>query len=174
MYIFTSKRLGFRDWKASDAPKLHTINSDKEVMEFFPSFPSKEDTIDFVKRMQFQFKTKGYCYFATDCLDTKEFIGFIGLSYQTYKAPFTPYIDIGWRIEKKHWNKGFATEGAKACLNYAFENLKVESIYAIAPKINKKSEAIMRKIGMQKIVEFKHPKLAENKLLEECIVYKIE
>ena len=172
-YIFTSKRLGFRNWKNSDFTKMAEINSDKEVMKFFPKIPSETETIAFIKRMQQQFTEKRFCYFAVDTLKNNEFIGFIGLSEQNYKSDFTPCVDIGWRLNQKYWNKGFATEGAKKCLEYAFTILKLTEVYAVAPKINTISENVMKKIGLKKVKTFEHPLLLEFKNLKDCVLYKI-
>lgn len=171
-YIFTSERLGFRNWNLTDIDKMHEINSDEKVMEFFPSIPTKEQTKEFIERMQNLFANKGFCYFAVDKLEDNEFIGFIGLSEQTYKADFTPCIDIGWRIKSSEWNKGFASEGAKKCLEYALNDLKVKNIYSIAPKINTKSEHIMTKIGLKKQYEFEHSLLTNFEKLKTCLLYK--
>jgi RimJ/RimL family protein N-acetyltransferase len=83
--------------------------------------------------------------FRVDKLENNEFIGFIGLSEKSFEAEFTPCIDIGWRLSSEEWNKGYATEGAKRCLEYANEVLKLEKIVSIAPKINVKSERVMEK-----------------------------
>ena len=173
-YLFTSARLGFRNWRLGDIDKMHEINSDEKVMEFFPCIPTKEQTTEFIERMKKQFEDKGFCYFAVDKLEDNDFIGFIGLSEQTYDADFTPCIDIGWRIKSSEWNKGFATEGAKRCLSYASDNLKLEKIYSIAPKINIRSEHIMSKIGLKKQYEFEHPLLANDERLKYCVLYKTE
>ena len=173
-YIFTSARLGFRNWDFADIDKMHEINSDEKVMEFFPYIPTKEQTAEFVKRMKKQFEGKGFCYFAVDKLEDNEFIGFIGLSEQTYKADFTPCIDIGWRIKSSEWNKGFASEGAKKCLDYALNDLKLEKVYSIAPKINTKSEHIMIKIGLKKQYEFEHTLLTNTERLKTCVLYVTE
>jgi RimJ/RimL family protein N-acetyltransferase len=148
------------------------INSDEKVMEFFPGVLTRQQTTEFVERMKTQFADKGFCYFAVDKLEDKKFIGFIGLSEQTYKAAFTPCIDIGWRIKSSEWNKGFATEGAKKCLDYALNELRIKEIFSVAPKINIKSEHVMRKIGLKKQYEFKHPLLTNNERLETCVLFK--
>ncbi|MEZ4912178.1 MAG: GNAT family N-acetyltransferase [Saprospiraceae bacterium] len=145
-YLFSSDRLGFRNWCNADIDKMHEINSDEEVMEFFPYIPNREQTTEFVKRMQRQYQDKGFCYFAVEKLDDSAFIGFIGLSEQTFISDFTPCIDIGWRICREEWNQGLATEGARKCLDYGINTLKIDKIYSIAPKINIKSERIMIKI----------------------------
>jgi len=173
-YIFTSERLGFRNWNLSDIDKMHEINSDEKVMEFFPSVSTKQQTNEFVERMIKQFEDRGFCYFAVDKLEDNGFIGFIGLSEQTYKSNFTPCVDIGWRIKSSEWNKGFATEGAERCLDYALNDLKLENVHAIAPKINIKSEHIMTKIGLKKQYEFEHPLLTSNDRLKTCVLYKTE
>lgn len=172
-YLFQSKRLGFRNWQESDIEMMAQINSDKDVMEFFPAIQSVKQTRDFVKRMQKQFAEKDFCYFAVDKLEDYRFIGFIGLSEQNYEADFTPCIDIGWRIKREEWGKGFATEGAKRCIDYAFYDLSLKKIYAVAPVVNAKSEHIMKKIGMRKTKEFKHPLLKADKKLQDCVLYEI-
>lgn len=173
-YIFTSARLGFRNWHFADIDKMHEINSDEKVMEFFPGIPTKEQTAEFVERMKKQFEDKKFCYFAVDKLHDSEFIGFIGLSEQTYEADFTPCVDIGWRIKRSEWNNGFATEGAKKCLEYALNDLHLKNVYSVAPKVNTKSEHIMAKIGMKKQYEFEHTLLVNNNRLKTCVLYKTE
>jgi len=171
-YIFKSKRLGFRNWINSDVKKLAKINADKEVMKCFPKTYSEKETLQFIKRMQKQYSKNGYCYFAVDKLIDGEFIGFIGLSEQNYESDFTPCIDIGWRISKKEWNNGFATEGAKQCLLFAKDKLINTKILATAPSININSIAVMKKIGMQKIKTFEHPLLSNDKRLVNCVLYQ--
>ncbi len=171
-YIFQSERLGFRNWLESDLALMSEINADKEVMKYFPKSPTEKETFNFIYRMQKQFVEKGFCYFAVDRLESKEFIGFIGISEQTYEAEFTPCIDIGWRLHRKHWGKGYATEGAKCCLEYAFNDLGLDKIYAIAPKVNAKSESVMKKIGLKKVMEFEHSLLMDVERLKVCVLYK--
>jgi len=142
-------------------------------MKYFPKTLSKKESIDFIKRMQVHFTTFKYCYFAVDILETKEFIGFTGLLHQSFKSEFTPCIDIGWRLKKSTWGKGFATEGAKGCLNYASEHLNLKEIYSIAPISNLNSIEVMKKIGMSYHSKFQHPALLLNAFLKDCVVYHI-
>ncbi len=173
-YIFTSTRLGFRNWKDSDLKSLSKMNANSRVMEYFPTTVNEVETAKFIDRMQTEFTAYGFCYFAVDLLDNNEFIGFIGLSNKTFEADFTPCVDIGWRIDPNYWNKGFATEGALACLNYGFNSLGLNSIVSTAPKINKKSIEVMKKIGMHFVSEFNHPMLLNDPRLKSCVLYKIE
>lgn len=172
-YFFTSQRLGFRNWLDSDLSEMAVINADIEVMEYFPSIQTEDQTHQFINRMQKQFASKGFCYFAVEIIETQEFIGFIGLSEQTYQADFTPCIDIGWRINRNFWGKGYATEGARKVLCFAFEELKIKKILSIASAINTSSENVMKKIGMQKVKVFEHSLLKDNTRLKECVLYEI-
>ena len=151
---------------------MAAINADPDVMEFFPGIKSYEETEAFIVRMQQQYSEKSYCYFAIYTLEEGAFIGFIGLSEQTFKSDFTPCIDIGWRLGKNAWNKGYATEGAKRCLDYAFDVLKIHKVLAVEPKIHIRTEQVMKKIGMNKIREFEHPLLANDERLKKCVLYE--
>ena len=173
-YIFKSERLGFRNWKKNDLKEFAEINSDPEVMEHFPSTLSKKETEALIGRLKNHYDERSYTYFATEILETGELIGFIGLAYQTYKTEFSPATDIGWRLKKIAWGKGYATEGAKRCLEYAFNELKINKVFSICTINNRNSENVMKKIGMTKKEEFKHPELTEYPEYEKCIWYEIK
>lgn len=173
-YLFKSERLGFRNWVDSDIPLMTKISGDSDVMKYFPAIATPKQTADFIARMQRMFLDHGFCYFAVDSLEDKSFIGFIGLCYQNYDVEFAPFIDIGWRLDKNYWEKGLATEGAKNCLEYAFNILNLKSIKSTAPIINNGSISIMEKIGMIKQFEFQHPKLLGNERLINCVCYEIK
>ncbi|UCE70307.1 MAG: GNAT family N-acetyltransferase [Flavobacteriaceae bacterium] len=173
-YLFSSDRLGFRNWMDSDLPDFIRLNADPEVMEYFPRPLTPEETMASMERFQRQFSVKGYTYFAADLLQTGEFIGFIGLSWQDYQAPFTPATDIGWRLLKEFWGKGYATEGAKQCLEFAFENLNLEEVVSVCPATNLRSELVMKKIGMQEMGKFEHPGLLGLPRLNPCVWYELK
>jgi len=172
-YIIKTSRLGLRNWQDSDIENATMMNADMAVMEFFPNIWSRQETEKFIKRMQTHFSEHGFCYFAVDELNTGNFIGFTGLLHQTYQTNFTPFIDIGWRLMPNAWGKGFATEGANACLNYAFHTLNLPTIFAIAPELNLKSQKVMQKIGMTEYAHFIHPKIDPGNPLKKCVAYRI-
>lgn len=171
MYLIKTNRLGLRNWKESDITPMTALNQDEEVMRFFPSTVDYNATSEFVKRMQKHQEDYGFCYFAVDILATGEFIGFIGLCHQTYESPYTPHVDIGWRLARSSWGNGYATEGAKACLDFAFSVMKLDRIYSVATEMNTPSIHVMQKIGMQKIDTFDHPKLLNDDRLRRCVLY---
>ena len=130
-YLFTSERLGFRNWKISDLEEMSVINADVDVMKHFPQTLTKEETAAFIDRQKAHYEKFGYNYFATEVLESGEFIGFIGFSALDFEAEFTPATDIGWRLKKNSWGNGYATEGAKKCLEFAFNELNLEKIILI-------------------------------------------
>lgn len=172
-YIIKTERLGLRNWQTKDIAPAKKMNCNNSVMEFFPSLWSQKQTEDFIQRMRKHFRKHEFCYFAVDELETGKFIGFIGLMHQTYTTLFTPFVDVGWRLIPEAWGKGFATEGAKACLDYAFTKLKLKEVYAIAPELNLKSQRVMGKLGMHKYSNFSHPKIDIENPLRKCVAYKI-
>ena len=173
-YLFTSARLGFRSWSKDDLPEFASLNADAEVMKHFPRVLSESETAEFIHRLQRHFNQHGYCYFATEVIDTGEFIGFIGLAYQEYETAFTPATDIGWRLKRSAWNKGYATEGARRCLDFAFREVELEKVISTCPIKNAKSENVMRKIGMVKKGEFNHPRLSDFPEFERCVWYEMK
>ena len=172
-YIFTSDRLGFRNWSMEDLDEFAAMNSDPEVMEYFPNLLSRQESADFIERLQAHFEQYKYNYFATEILATGELIGFIGLAFQSYETDFTPAVDIGWRLKKSAWGNGFATEGAERCLEYVFIDLNLCKVISTCTEANKKSERLMVKIGLSKQGNFKHPQLVEHPVYINCVWYTI-
>lgn len=173
-YLFTSQRLVFRPWKPDDLDQFAAMNTDPVVMEYFPKPLSRKESAEFLDRLFNHYAKHGYCYFAAEILESREWIGFTGLAYQTYEAAFTPATDIGWRLKRSAWGRGFATEAAKRCLQYAFEDLGLQKVISTCPKQNHRSELVMQKVGMKKAGEFDHPNLQEYPGLQKCVWYEIE
>lgn len=161
-YFFTSDRLGFRNWKDSDLDEFAVMNADEEVMEHFPNTLSRKEVSEFIGRLKAHYDQYGFTYYAVEVLASKEFIGMIGIAQQVYETEYTPAIDIGWRLKKAAWGKGYATEGAQRCLKYAFEKLGIDRIISICVLANRNSEHVMKKIGMKRIGEFDHPQLIDH------------
>lgn len=144
-------------------------------MKYFPKTLSKEETQEFINILKSKFEKDGYSFLAVELKSTHEFIGMIGLSIPGYTTPFTPCVEIGWRLAFDHWNKGYATEGALACLEYGFQELKLEKIVSFTAVQNSPSRRIMEKIGMTRVEkgDFDHPKLEEGHPLRRHVLYEI-
>lgn len=172
-YIFKSERLGFRNWRDEDLEDFAMLNADEVVMEHFPHTLSREEVEEIYHNLREHYTEYGYTYYATDVLETQEFIGMIGLAFQQYQTIYTPAIDIGWRLRRSAWGKGYATEGAKRCLQYAFEELEIDQVISVCTIQNSKSENVMKKIGMTRKGEFNHPEVREYPDYEKHVCYEI-
>jgi RimJ/RimL family protein N-acetyltransferase len=171
-YVFKSERLGFRVWTKEDLLEFSEINADADVMEHFPKPLSVYETDEFLDRLIAHYDQHGYQYFATEILETREIIGFIGLAFQRYKTDFSPATDVGWRLKKSSWGHGYATEGAKRCLKFAFDDLNLKRVFSACTVNNFRSQNVMKKIGMTRMGEFNHPNLKEYPTLEKCVWYE--
>jgi len=173
MAYIETLRLILRDWKVKDLQPFRELNADKEVMRYFPKVYSKEETDAFYKAIIEEFRQYNYGLYAVEEKESKEFIGFIGFHWATFEADFTPCIEIGWRLKRSAWGKGYATEGARASLEYGFVTLNFKEIYSFTAKINEPSQRVMRKIGMHYVKDFNHPKIDPNSELYKHVLYVI-
>ncbi|MCO6478375.1 MAG: GNAT family N-acetyltransferase [Phaeodactylibacter sp.] len=172
-YLFTSPRLGFRQWQDDDLPALTALNQDEAVMEHFPATQSAEETRRQYRRFQALFRDYGYGPYAVGRLESGRFIGFIGFAHPRFESFFTPCIEIAWRLARPEWGQGLATEGALACLDYGFTRLGLTEVFAFTTTTNKASERVMQKIGMEKVGTFGHPALEEDSPLYRHVLYRI-
>jgi hypothetical protein len=103
------------------------------------------------------------------------FLGFTGLSRVTFEAPFTPAVEIGWRLARAAWGQGFATESARAVATFAFDELGLEEIVSLAVAANERSRAVMRRLGMthDPSDDFDHPLLASDSPLRRHVLYRL-
>jgi RimJ/RimL family protein N-acetyltransferase len=178
--ILTTNRLILRTWKPSDIPLMAAISSDPLVMEHFPAIQDITATQSLIDHINQHYKKFGYALYAVEITDTHEFIGFVGLNHPSFEIPDfqpegLPIVEIGWRLSSKHWGKGYATEAAKAVLNYAFTELNLSEIISFTVVANIKSRRVMEKIGLHhtETDDFDHPKLDENSLLRRHVLYRL-
>ncbi len=173
MIYFETPRLRFRDWEEADLETFRRMNADERVMKYFPSTLSEAATNTFYESIKADFKEYGFGFYAVESKEPKEFIGFIGLRRASFEAEFTPCIEIGWRLKAEAWGKGYATEGATACLRHGFDQLGFREVYSFTAVINEPSKNVMVKIGMQYKGTFDHPRVEESSPLRKHVLYQI-
>ncbi|MBS4535120.1 GNAT family N-acetyltransferase [Clostridium sp. D2Q-14] len=173
-YQFESDRLGFRLWNAEDSMLFSRMNADNNVMQYFPNVLSKEESDKFIEKIMNHFEEHGYGLWAVELKVTNKFIGFIGFYTATFEADFTPCIEIGWRLDDRFWNKGYATEGAIKCLEYGFKVLGLNKIYSFTSQLNKPSINVMKKIGLKEQGSFFHPSIEADNPLRLHVLYEID
>ena len=171
-YIFKSERLGFRNLRNEDLEEFAKLNSDEEVMEHFPKILSKKEVEKFIEKLRNHYAKNGYTYYATEILETKEFIGMIGLAFQEYKTNFTPAIDIGWRLKRNAWGKGYATEALAETVDFIFNELNKRRIVTSIDPRNIKSIELMQRLGFRKEAHFIESILIDGVWVDD-IVYAV-
>lgn len=167
-------RLILRNWRLADLPIWIEMNSDPITLKYFPrTFTEAESRASF-ERIKSFLELHEFGLWAAEEKESEKFMGFIGLSEQYVEGiSFTPCIEIGWRLDKSYWNKGYATEGASAVLKFGSEILKIDKIFSYTTRINTPSLNVMKKIGLtaRPELDFDHPKIKTGEPLLSHLVY---
>ncbi len=171
-----SQRLLLRRWRESDRLPFQRLNADPRVMELMPAPLSPEESDSAFDRIQEHFQHYGFGLFAAELLENRTFLGYIGLSVPTFDAPFMPAVEIGWRLAAEYWDRGLATEGARAVLQYAFDDLSLRRLVSFTPPQNLRSRKVMEKLGMvhNPSDDFDHPRLPEGHPLRRHVLYRLD
>ncbi len=171
--MIQTDRLILRQWRTSDLDACAQMNADEDVMRYFPSTLSKEETMAMIERFSRGIEEQGWGFWACELKENHVFIGFIGINDRLIPKPIAPAVEVGWRLLKEYWGKGYATEGAKACLDFAFNQLGIEQIVSFTAEKNFRSRKVMERIGMKYEGEFEHPKLPQGHPLRRHVLYRI-
>ena len=174
--MLETKRLILRRWRNADLAPFAAMHTDPKVMEFLGPLKSIEETRQSIERIEAGFDKNGFGLYAAELKETSELIGFIGCSVPDFEAPFTPCIEIGWRLASAHWGQGLAPEGARAVLGDMFLRPDVEEIFSWTAAINKKSISVMKKLGMLSDARdnFNHPKVPKDNPLCPHVLYRLK
>lgn len=170
---YHTERLILRLWKQSDREPFAAMNADPDVMRYFPSTRTREESDSMVNAVEQILADKGWGLWAVEEKSSGAFIGFVGLNIPGYELPFSPVIEIGWRLDKAFWGKGYAPEAARKALEIGFQQFAMKEIVAFTALTNLPSQRVMEKIGMTRCEEFDHPSLAEGHPLRRHILYRI-
>jgi len=167
-------RLRLRTWHESDREPFAELNADPEVMEYFPSVLTRASSDASIEAWQQQFQERGWSNWAVEVADTRSFIGFVGLSVPRRVLPFSPCVEIGWRLARAAWGQGYATEAAWEALRFGFEVLGLPEIVSFTTLRNGRSRAVMERIGMRNAnLDFDHPGVPEGHEQRRHCLYRI-
>jgi RimJ/RimL family protein N-acetyltransferase len=174
-----TQRLLLRQWREEDLPLFAELNADPEVMRHFPATLSREDSDALAERSRQHLDAYGWGLWAVEVLDEPEggtgFTGFTGLAVPRFAAHFTPAVEVGWRLARRSWGHGYATEAARAALRYGFEELGLDEIVSFTADGNERSRAVMRRLGMTRdpADDFEHPSLPDGHALRPHVLYRL-
>jgi RimJ/RimL family protein N-acetyltransferase len=172
--MIRTERLLLRQWRESDIEPFAAINADPDVMRYFPAPYRREESEAAVERYRVHIEEHGWSLWAVEVPGVAACIGCLGLAIPKWEAPFTPAVEIGWRLAKEHWGRGYATEGARAALAYGFDDLGLSEILSFTVPANTASRRVMEKIGMVRDPsgDFDHPRLPEGHALRRHVLYR--
>jgi ribosomal-protein-alanine N-acetyltransferase len=161
-----TERLLLRPWRPEDREPFAAMNADPVVMEHFPAPMTREESDAFVDRIEAHFAERGYGLWV---VDDGEFCGFTGLNWATFDAPFNPSLEVGWRLKRTAWGKGYATEAALVSVRRGLEEVK--RITSFTALTNARSYRVMERIGMRRELEFDHPRVPAGSPIRPHVLY---
>lgn len=171
----SSGRLHLRRWRDEDREAFAAMNADARVMEFFRGTLLRAESDAMVDRIRDHFSTLDFGLWAIEVPGVAPFIGFAGLAVARFSAPFTPCVEIGWRLAVAHWRQGYATEAARLALAHGFGALALPEIVSFTSATNLRSRAVMQRLGLRRdpAGDFDHPTLPEGHALRPHVLYRL-
>lgn len=170
-------RLLLRRFTPADREAFAALNADPVVMEYFPALLDRLQSDALVERIEQHFVEHGFGLWALDVVvgEPRGFIGFAGLLRVSFDAPFAPAVEVGWRLARGAWGKGYATEAAREACRFGFEELRLDEIVSFTVPANLRSRAVMERLGMvhDERGGFDHPRLPEGHRLRRHVLYRL-
>ncbi|AVS77773.1 GNAT family N-acetyltransferase [Paracidovorax avenae] len=181
--LLCSTRLRLRQWTPADRTPFAALNADPVVMEHFPAPLDRAQSDAMADRIEALIDRQGWGFWAAEWLERHDgagapggaFMGFIGLHRPTAPLPFAPCVEIGWRLARPFWGRGLATEGARLALRAGFDALGLEEIVAFTAQRNRRSQAVMARLGMREspAEAFEHPSVPEGHAVRPHVLYRL-
>ena len=170
---FETERLRLRQWQVADRDPFAALNSYPRVMEFFPSPLTRSESDAMADRCESLIHERGWGFWAAELKTNGRFIGFVGLHTPSAQLPFSPCVEVGWRLAYEHWGKGLASEAARGAIRVGFQSLGLREVVSFAAIGNRRSLAVMERLGMRKSGTFEHPQLPQRSSLRLHCLYRL-
>ena len=167
-------RVLLRSWQESDVEPWISLNSDAENLRYFPRLYSAEESRASHARIRDLLDDNPFGLWAAEEKSSGEFMGFVGLARQEIPGvSFMPCHEIGWRLDKRYWGKGYATEAAQEVLDFGLGDLGLKEIFSFTAAQNLPSINVMKKIGLRERPElnFAHPRIDDASPVKFHVVY---
>lgn len=172
-------RVTLRPWRDADLPPFAALNADARVMEHFVVPLAADESDALAGRIRAAMAAQGgWGLWALD-VPGIGFAGFCGLMRVTFDAGFNAdperrVVEVGWRLARAAWGHGYATEGARLALGHAFGVLGEPTVHSFTVPGNRRSRAVMARIGMHEAGEFGHPRVPAGHALHRHLLYRID
>lgn len=168
-------RLRLRGWRPADRAPFAVLNADPRVMRFMPKRLTRAESDRLADRIEAGFARRGFGLWAVELPGEVPFAGFVGLTVPGFETPFTPCVEIGWRLAADLHGRGLAPEAAREVLRFAFEEAGLTEVVSFTTVANAPSRRVMEKIGMTRdpADDFLHPTLAPDDPLRPHVLYRL-
>lgn len=168
-------RLLLRRWTDADRAPFATLNADPRVVEHLPGPLSRAESDALVDRIEAGFDARGFGLWAVEVREAGTLVGFVGLSVPSFEAPFTPAVEVGWRLAAEAWGRGYATEGARAAVADGFGRVGLDEVVSFTVPANLPSRRVMQRLGMRHdpVDDFDHPRFPPGHPLRRHVLYRL-
>lgn len=167
-----TERLLMRRWRDGDREPFAAMNADPEVMRYFPATLSRAESDQLIDRIEERFDQQGFGLWALELLESSQFIGFTGLNPMPDGVPGSGDQEVGWRLDRGAWHRGYATEAARAALDVGLTRLGLPVVWSMTAVLNLPSQAVMQRLGMTLHRHFDHPRIGVGHPLRPHVVYR--
>lgn len=157
-YIIETEQLALRELTMNDLLTWHQILSDQETMQYYPRAFDMDKTRSWIEWNLDNYSRYGFGLWAIIIKGTDQFIGDCGITMQNIHGDGNLFPEIGYHIDKQFWCQGYASQAAKACLRYAFENTDYDEIFSYQKWTNIPSRKVAEKMGMSLREEYEDEK----------------
>jgi ribosomal-protein-alanine N-acetyltransferase len=173
---FRTERLLLRGWRDADLDPYAALNADPEVAEFLSTPLDREQSAAMISRVRAHWRNEGFGLFAVERLDDGAFLGFCGVTTLAW-AP-DPVPEIGWRLARDAWGRGYATEASREAMRFAFADRGIDELVSYTHVDNARSRRVMEKLGMARRdpaapYDFLHPRLPGGDPLRPTVTYRL-
>lgn len=172
--VIETPRLILRPWRDSDLPLFAEQNADPVAMRFLAGgVLTKERSNAYAARAMAHLAAHGFCKWAVEAPGVSPFVGAVGLTRVGFEAAFTPAVEVAWRLHRRWWGRGYASEAAEAAISDGFGRVGLEEVVAMTALGNTASIGVMERLGMERSSEFDHPLHEEGSPLRRHVLYRL-
>jgi RimJ/RimL family protein N-acetyltransferase len=168
-------RLMLRGWRHADRGPFAELNADPQVAEFLGGPLDRDGSDALVDRILVRWDSDGHGLWAVERVEDGRFLGFVGLAAPSFDAVFSPCVEVGWRLAREAWGRGYATEAARAALRFGFVELDLDEIVSFTTVANVRSRAVMERLGMTRdpVDDFDHPSFPDGHPIRPHVLYRL-